>query len=78
MLSVDHIIRRPSKTLGFYLKKVDEAVSKALEENPDAEIILLAHSIGGASITYIFYTREVWSCDNNRFCQTLMEYFEND
>jgi alpha-beta hydrolase superfamily lysophospholipase len=29
------------------LKKVDEAVAVALAENPDAEIVLLAHSIGG-------------------------------
>jgi hypothetical protein len=40
-------LSRPSKTLGFYLKKVDEAVAVALAENPDAEIVLLAHSIGG-------------------------------
>ena len=37
----------PAKTLEFYLKKVDIAVEKAIEENPDAEITLLAHSIGG-------------------------------
>jgi alpha-beta hydrolase superfamily lysophospholipase len=29
------------------LKKVDEAVDLAMKENPDAEITLLAHSIGG-------------------------------
>lgn len=38
---------RPSKTLKFYLEKIDGAVDRALNENPDAEIILLAHSIGG-------------------------------
>jgi hypothetical protein len=36
----------PSRTLSFYLKKVDEAVDIAMKENPDAEITLLAHSIG--------------------------------
>ena len=41
------VLSSPSKTLGFYLKKVDEAVAAALAENPDAEIVLLAHSIGG-------------------------------
>jgi len=37
----------PSKTLVFYFKRVDEAVALALKENPDAEIVLLSHSIGG-------------------------------
>lgn len=36
----------PSRTLSFYLKKVDEAVDIAMKENPDAEITLLAHSVG--------------------------------
>ena len=35
------------KTLAFYFDKVDVAVRQALEENPSAEIVLLAHSIGG-------------------------------
>jgi alpha-beta hydrolase superfamily lysophospholipase len=29
------------------MKKIDIAVERALEENPDAEIVILAHSIGG-------------------------------
>jgi len=38
----------PSKTLAFYFKRVDEAVEKALAETgPDAELVLLSHSIGG-------------------------------
>lgn len=38
----------PRKTLAFYFKRVDEAVEKALAENgPDAELVLLSHSIGG-------------------------------
>jgi hypothetical protein len=35
------------RTLEFYFKKVDGAVSRALAENPEAEIVLLGHSIGG-------------------------------
>lgn len=35
------------RTLEFYFKKVDKAVSRALTENPEAEIVLLGHSIGG-------------------------------
>ena len=37
------------KTLSFYFAKVDEAVSKALLENPEAELVLVAHSIGGSN-----------------------------
>ena len=39
------------KTLSFYFAKVDEAVSKALLENPDAELVLVAHSIGGNNLS---------------------------
>ena len=35
------------RTLAFYFEKVDAAVRQALEENPSAELVLLAHSIGG-------------------------------
>jgi pimeloyl-ACP methyl ester carboxylesterase len=35
------------KTLAFYFKKVDIAVARALADNPTAEVVLLAHSIGG-------------------------------
>ena len=37
----------PAQTLNFYLKKVDEAVIKAIQENGAVEISLVAHSIGG-------------------------------
>ena len=40
---------KPVDTLGFYLKKVDEAVELALSEHSDkdVELILIGHSIGG-------------------------------
>lgn len=52
----DNLIRTssPSKTLEFYLRKVDIAVEKAIEENPNAEITLLAHSIGGDILFFFF------------------------
>ena len=38
----------PSKTLNFYLKKVDEAVIQAIQENDgNVDVTLIAHSIGG-------------------------------
>ena len=37
----------PAKTLAFYFNKVDEAVADALAANPDAEIAIISHSIGG-------------------------------
>ena len=42
------------KTLSFYFTKVDEAVSKALLENPNSELVLVAHSIGGNLATTFF------------------------
>lgn len=38
---------KPGSTLGFYCKKIDEAVADLLKECPEAEINLLGHSIGG-------------------------------
>lgn len=38
---------QPRETLKFYFQKVDEAVAAALAESPEAEIVLISHSIGG-------------------------------
>ena len=63
----------PAKTLEFYLKKVDIAVEKAIEENPNAEITLLAHSIGGDDLYFIFMTGNQILCIEKHLIQAMTD-----
>jgi alpha-beta hydrolase superfamily lysophospholipase len=38
---------RPSRTLQFYLKRIDETVERVSNEFPGCTINIIAHSIGG-------------------------------